>query len=143
MSNLAQHLTLQSMKDKVTPAEWKARVDLAACYRLVAHYDMSDMMANHISAAVPGEQGAFLINAYGMLYEEITASSLVVVGLDGTLLDPTRVSDVRISGPNAEVIQLQYPYAPIWLQTPMPAQVCVWITQDTSWRARWMAPWIT
>jgi ribulose-5-phosphate 4-epimerase/fuculose-1-phosphate aldolase len=59
-------LTLRSMKDKVSPAEWKTRVDLAACYRLVAHYDMSDMMANHISAAVPDEEGAFLINAYGM-----------------------------------------------------------------------------
>jgi ribulose-5-phosphate 4-epimerase/fuculose-1-phosphate aldolase len=86
MSNLAQHLTLQSMKDKVTPAEWRARVDLAACYRLVAHYEMSDMMANHISAAVPGEAGAFLINAYGMMYEEITASSLIKIDLEGNIL---------------------------------------------------------
>jgi ribulose-5-phosphate 4-epimerase/fuculose-1-phosphate aldolase len=86
MSNLAQHLTLKSMKDKVTSAEWKARVDLAACYRLVAHYDMSDMMANHISAAVPGEAGAFLINAYGMMYEEITASSLIKIDVDGNIL---------------------------------------------------------
>lgn len=74
------------MKARVTPAEWKARVDLAACYRLVAHYGMSDMMANHISAAVPGEDNAFLINAYGMLYEEITASSLIKIDLDGNIL---------------------------------------------------------
>jgi ribulose-5-phosphate 4-epimerase/fuculose-1-phosphate aldolase len=86
MSNMAQHLTLQSMKGKVTPAEWRARVDLAACYRLVAHYDMSDMMANHISAAVPGEEGAFLINAYGMMYEEITASSLIKIDVEGNIL---------------------------------------------------------
>jgi ribulose-5-phosphate 4-epimerase/fuculose-1-phosphate aldolase len=86
MSNLAQNLTLKSMKDKVTSAEWKARVDLAACYRLVAHYDMSDMMANHISAAVPGEAGAFLINAYGMMYEEITASSLIKIDIDGNIV---------------------------------------------------------
>ena len=86
MSNLARHLTLQSMKDKVTPSEWKTRVDLAACYRLVAHYDMSDMMANHISAAVPGEEGAFLINAYGMMYEEITASSLIKIDIEGNIL---------------------------------------------------------
>ena len=86
MSNLAQHLTLKSMRDKVTPAEWQARVDLAACYRLVAHYEMSDMMANHISAAVPGEDNAFLINAYGMLYEEITASSLIKIDIDGNIL---------------------------------------------------------
>jgi len=85
MSNLA-HLPSQSMKGRVTPQEWKARVDLAACYRLVAHYQMSDMMANHISAAVPGEEGAFLINAYGMMYEEITASSLIKIDIDGNIL---------------------------------------------------------
>jgi ribulose-5-phosphate 4-epimerase/fuculose-1-phosphate aldolase len=85
MSNIA-HLTVNSMKSQVTPAEWKARVDLAACYRLVAHYEMSDMMANHISAAVPGEEGAFLINAYGMMYEEITASSLIKIDVEGNIL---------------------------------------------------------
>src|SRR5476649_1952376 len=86
MSNLAQHLTLTSMKEEVSAAEWKARVDLAACYRLVAHYEMSDMMANHISAAVSGEEGAFLINAYGMMYEEITASSLIKIDVEGNIL---------------------------------------------------------
>jgi len=85
MTNMA-HLTLRSMKDKVSSAEWKARVDLAACYRLVEHYGMSDMMANHISAAVPDEENAFLINAYGMLYEEITASSLIKIDVDGNIL---------------------------------------------------------
>jgi ribulose-5-phosphate 4-epimerase/fuculose-1-phosphate aldolase len=74
------------MKDQVSPAEWKTRVDLAACYRLVAYYDMSDMMANHISAAVLDEENAFLINAYGMLYEEITASSLIKMDVDGNIL---------------------------------------------------------
>ena len=49
-------MKLASMREVVTPAEWKARVDLAACYRLVDLYGMSDMMANHISAAVPGEE---------------------------------------------------------------------------------------
>src|SRR5436190_6741362 len=83
---LMNDLTLQSMKDKVSPSEWKARVDLAACYRLVAHYEMSDMMANHISARVPDEDSAFLINAYGMLYEEVTASSLIKIDLDGNII---------------------------------------------------------
>jgi ribulose-5-phosphate 4-epimerase/fuculose-1-phosphate aldolase len=85
MSN-PTHLPLQSMKDRCSPEEWKTRVDLAACYRLVAHYDMADMMANHISARVPGEDNAFLINAYGMLYEEITASSLIKIDVDGNIL---------------------------------------------------------
>src|SRR5829696_4675274 len=82
----ANQLPLQSMKGRCPADEWKARVDLAACYRLVALYGMSDMMANHISAAVPGEENAFLINAYGMMYEEITASSLIKIDVEGNIL---------------------------------------------------------
>ena len=80
------YLDIESMKDRCTAAEWQARVDLAACYRLVAIYGMSDMMANHISARVPDEDGAFLINAYGRMYEEITASSLIKIDHDGNIL---------------------------------------------------------
>jgi ribulose-5-phosphate 4-epimerase/fuculose-1-phosphate aldolase len=76
---------IPSMRHKVSPAEWQARVDLAACYRLVAHYEMNDLIANHVSVRVPDED-AFLINAYGMLYEEITASSLIKVDYDGNIL---------------------------------------------------------
>jgi ribulose-5-phosphate 4-epimerase/fuculose-1-phosphate aldolase len=79
-------LQIASMKGRCSDAEWRARVDLAACYRLVDLYGMSDMMANHVSARVPGEEGAFLINAYGMMYEEITASSLVKIDVDGNIL---------------------------------------------------------
>lgn len=77
---------LKSMREQCSEAEWRARIDLAACYRLVELYGMSDMMANHISACVPGEPGAFLINAYGMLYEEISASSLIKVDGAGKIL---------------------------------------------------------
>ena len=76
---------IPSMRHKVSPAEWQARVDLAACYRLVAHYEMNDLIANHVSVRVPGED-SFLINAYGMLYEEITASSLIKIDYDGNIL---------------------------------------------------------
>ena len=76
-----QPLQIPSMRGQCSDAEWQARVDLAACYRLIEHYGMADMMANHISARVPGEDGAFLINAYGMMYEEITASSLIKVDM--------------------------------------------------------------
>ncbi|GAB3657572.1 class II aldolase/adducin family protein [Ramlibacter alkalitolerans] len=79
-------LEIPSMKDRCSPAEWQARVDLAACYRLVALYGMADMMANHISARVPDDENAFLINPYGMMYEEITASSLLKVDLEGRIL---------------------------------------------------------
>jgi len=78
--------SIPSMRPHCTDAEWRTRVDLAACYRLVELYGMSDMMANHISARVPGEEDAFLINPYGMLYDEITASSLIKVDHDGTIL---------------------------------------------------------
>ncbi len=86
----AGRLHIPSMQPHCTPAEWQARIDLAACYRLVDLYGMSDMMANHISAHVPGEPGAFLINPYGMMYEEITASSLIKVNLKGEILSSPR-----------------------------------------------------
>ncbi|MEN4919084.1 class II aldolase/adducin family protein [Achromobacter spanius] len=87
-------LQIESMRDRCSAAEWQARVDLAACYRLVNLYGMSDMMANHISARVPDEDGAFLINAYGMMYEEITASSLIKVGHAGTVLSKPDFGDL-------------------------------------------------
>jgi ribulose-5-phosphate 4-epimerase/fuculose-1-phosphate aldolase len=79
-------LRIPSMRSSCTAEEWQARIDLAACYRLVDLYGLSDMMANHISARVPGEDGAFLINPYGMMYEEITASSLIKIDLAGNIL---------------------------------------------------------
>ncbi len=79
-------LQIASLKDKVTSQEWQARVDLAACYRLIADFGMSDMMANHITLRVPGEEDAFLTNPYGMMYEEMTASCLVKINHDGEVL---------------------------------------------------------
>ena len=87
-------LQIPSMKGKVSDAEWQARVDLAACYRLVDLYGMADMMANHISARVPGEEGTFLINAYGLMYEEITASSLLKVDHHGNILTKPDFGDL-------------------------------------------------
>jgi ribulose-5-phosphate 4-epimerase/fuculose-1-phosphate aldolase len=68
-------------------SERQARVDLAACYRLVAHYGWDDMIFTHISARVPGERNHFLVNPFGMLFEEITATSLVKVDHDGQILE--------------------------------------------------------
>jgi ribulose-5-phosphate 4-epimerase/fuculose-1-phosphate aldolase len=73
-------------KERVSEAEWKVRVDLAAAYRLVDIYGMTDMIANHISARVPGEDGHFMINPYGLLYKGITASNLVKINLDGDII---------------------------------------------------------
>src|SRR2546423_104798 len=85
MSDLSQ-VRIPSMRDRVSNIEWQTRVDLAACYRLVHHYRMDDLVYNHISARVPGEEGHFLINAYGMTYDEISASSLVKIDFDGNVV---------------------------------------------------------
>lgn len=69
--------------------EWQVRIDLAAAYRLIAHFGMDDLIYNHISARVPGPEEHFLLNPFGMLYEEITASSLIKVDLDGNKIDQT------------------------------------------------------
>lgn len=72
-----------AVRDVVSAEEWQARVDLAAAYRLAALYDWDDLIFTHISARVPGPEHHFLINPYGLMFDEITASSLVKVGLDG------------------------------------------------------------
>ena len=72
--------------------ERQMRVDLAACYRLVAHYGMDDMFATHISARVPGKEEHFLLNPYGVLFEQVTASDLVKVDLDGNIVQETQYS---------------------------------------------------
>ncbi|HSI53097.1 MAG TPA: class II aldolase/adducin family protein [Ramlibacter sp.] len=87
-------LNIPSMRDSCSAQEWQARVDLAACYRLVQLYGMSDMMANHISSRVPGEE-SFLINPYGMMYEEITASCLIKVDLAGNILSSPDFGDLK------------------------------------------------
>jgi ribulose-5-phosphate 4-epimerase/fuculose-1-phosphate aldolase len=75
-------LHIPSLKDQVSPQEWQLRVDLAAAYRLVALYGWSDLVFTHISARIPGPEHAFLINPYGLMFDEITASSLVKVDQD-------------------------------------------------------------
>ncbi|MFN3423555.1 MAG: class II aldolase/adducin family protein [Novosphingobium meiothermophilum] len=68
-------------------AEWHARQELAACYRIYDHLGWSESIYNHISLRIPGEEGAFLINPFGMLYSEVTASNLVKIDIDGNKLD--------------------------------------------------------
>jgi len=74
---------VRSVRERVSEAEWRQRVDLAACYRLVALHGMDDLIFTHISARVPGPEHHFLINPYGLTFDEMTASSMVKVDLDG------------------------------------------------------------
>jgi ribulose-5-phosphate 4-epimerase/fuculose-1-phosphate aldolase len=72
-------MNIASLREVVSAEEWQLRVDLAACYRLVAHYGWSDLVFTHVSARLPGPEHHFLINPYGLMFDEITASSLVKV----------------------------------------------------------------
>ena len=78
-----------TLRGKVSDGEWQARVNCAALYRLVALYGWDDMIFTHISLRVPGPEHHFLINPYGFFFDEITASSLVKVDLDGNIVEPT------------------------------------------------------
>jgi ribulose-5-phosphate 4-epimerase/fuculose-1-phosphate aldolase len=79
-------MKIASLKETVSAEEWQLRVDLAAAYRLVAAYGWSDLVFTHISARMPGPQHSFLINPYGLMFEEITASSLVLIDQHGNKL---------------------------------------------------------
>lgn len=78
-----------SLKQQVSEQEWQLRCDLAACYRLVALHGWDDLVFTHLSARIPGPEHHFLINPYGLLFDEITASSLVKVDMDCQPVMPT------------------------------------------------------
>jgi len=82
-------MTPDTVKARCSPAEWETRVQLAACYRLLAKFRMTDLTATHVSAMVPGREREFLLNPFGLLFEEVTASSLVKCDFDGKILDDT------------------------------------------------------
>ncbi len=84
--NAALKLTVDNVRQQVSKEEWDVRVKLAACYRLVAHYGWDDLVYTHISARVPGPDHHFLINPYGVMFDEVTASSLVKVDLEGRVM---------------------------------------------------------
>src|SRR4026207_2077310 len=86
MNMSASEVKKSNVRDLVSAEEWQGRVGLAAAYRLVADYGWDDLVFTHISARVPGPEHHFLINPYGMMFEEITASSLVKVDLDGKIV---------------------------------------------------------
>ena len=85
-TELAQMIT--SLDGKVSVEEWQTRVDLAAAYRLVAHFRWDDLVFTHITARIPGTSH-YLINPYGLMFDEITASSLVKIDIDGNVLQET------------------------------------------------------
>jgi ribulose-5-phosphate 4-epimerase/fuculose-1-phosphate aldolase len=88
----------KTIRNDVSPQEWQTRVDLAACYRLVDAYGMTDLIYNHITARIPGTEN-LLINLYGLLYKEITASSLVKIDVEGNIVaKPDTDYGINVSG---------------------------------------------
>jgi ribulose-5-phosphate 4-epimerase/fuculose-1-phosphate aldolase len=87
MSSRVRRLAETPLKERVGAAEWEVRVNLAACYRAAAYFRMTDLIYTHISARVPGPDHHFLINAFGLMWDEIRASNLVKVTLDGEIVD--------------------------------------------------------
>ena len=96
--NPSSATVIASVKNKVTAEEWQTRVDLAACYRLVAQYGWDDLIFTHITAKIPGVENQFLINPYGMMFAEISASSLVKIDLGGNKLDTDNPFPVNPAG---------------------------------------------
>jgi ribulose-5-phosphate 4-epimerase/fuculose-1-phosphate aldolase len=91
MGSLAplQSVDIPSLEGKVPEAEWKVRVDLAAAYRLIAYYGWDDLIFTHLSARIPGPEHHFLLNPYNLMFEEVTASSLVKVDVEGRAVEPS------------------------------------------------------
>ena len=81
--------TVRTMLARISAEEWQTRLDLAACYRLVDLFGWSDLVNTRITARVPGQHGHFLINPYGLLFDEITASSLVKIDAEGNKVEPS------------------------------------------------------
>ena len=96
--NATASMSIAGLRNKVSNEEWQTRVDLAACYRLVAQYGWDDLVFTHITAKIPGVENQFLINPYGMMFGEITASSLVKIDLGGNKLDTDNPFPVNPAG---------------------------------------------
>ena len=86
---MATQLNAHARNIECSEEEWQARQELAACYRIFDHLGWAESIYNHISVRVPGEDNAFLINPFGLNYNEVTARNLVRIGLDGTPAEPT------------------------------------------------------
>ena len=88
-ANALDSVAIPSLEGKVSDEEWSIRVDLAAAYRMIAHYGWDDLIFTHLSARIPGPEHHFLLNPYNLMFEEVTASSLVKVDANGNPVEPT------------------------------------------------------
>lgn len=94
----SMEVAAQAGAGKMPADEWRVRVDLAACYRLFDYFRMTDLIYTHISARVPGRHDHFLINPFGLMFDEITASCLVKVDVDGNVLEDSTGMGINPGG---------------------------------------------
>ena len=95
-----ESVDIPSLKGKVSDEEWAIRVDLAAAYRMVAYYGWDDLIFTHLSARIPGPEHHFLLNPYQLMFEEVTASSLVKVDVHGNPVSRLRSSPTPPASPS-------------------------------------------
>ncbi len=132
MAQAQPHITsISPLRSQVSEGEWKTRVELAACYRLAVQFRWTDHIYTHFSARVPGDEDHFLINPYGFTFEEVTASNLVKVDLDGNII--TDITGVGINGAGYIIhsaIHAGKPELTCVLHTHTPAGIAVSAQRD-------------
>ncbi len=117
-------------QDTVGEVEWRARQQLAACYRIFAHLGWDELIYNHISLRVPGEDGAFLINPFGLHYSEVKASNLVKIDIDGNKLDGSNYPVNRAGFVQHSVFHRNLPDAHCIIHTHTTAGMAVSSTKE-------------
>ncbi|HEX7741902.1 MAG TPA: class II aldolase/adducin family protein [Sphingobium sp.] len=115
---------------RMDPAEWEARQQLAACYRIFDHMSWSELIYNHVTLRVPGEDNAFLINPFGLLYSEVKASNLVKIDIDGQILDGSPYPVNRAGFTQHSVFHRHLPDAHCVIHTHTTAGMAVSATQE-------------
>src|SRR5499427_637825 len=114
----------------IAPEEWAVRVDLAACYRLIAHFGWDDLILTHNSARVPGTTDQILINPMGLMFNEITASNLLKVDLDGNLVEPSEYQPIYAGVVIHGAIYLARPDVECVIHTHTEADIAVGVLEE-------------
>jgi ribulose-5-phosphate 4-epimerase/fuculose-1-phosphate aldolase len=124
-------LNIQTSRPRhISPEEWAVRVDLAACYRLVAHFGWDDLILTHNSARVPGEPDHMLINPMGLMFNEVTASNILKVDFDGNLVEPSEYEPIYAGVVIHGAIYLGRPDVEVVIHTHTEADIAVGVQED-------------
>jgi ribulose-5-phosphate 4-epimerase/fuculose-1-phosphate aldolase len=124
-------LNIQASRPRhISPEEWALRVDLAACYRLIMHFGWDDLVLTHNSARVPGEPEHMLINAAGMMFNEVTASNLIKVDFDGNLVEPSEYEPIYAGVVIHGAIYLGRPDVQCVVHTHTEADIAVGVQEE-------------